>query len=92
MSYARQLGINYASLNLISNPAEGIGPWEWSEIKYVYQRLNLVCLEIVAASIPRIAAIGDVPREMDRLLRMKQNFTYKKNPEEADNKLPFAVE
>ena len=46
----------------------------------------------VAIKGQRIAAIGDVPREMDRLLRMKQNFTYKKNPEEADNKLPFAVE
>jgi 5'-methylthioadenosine phosphorylase len=92
MSYARQLGINYACLNLISNPAEGIGPWEWSGLKNVYQRLNLVCLDIVVSAIPRIAAIGDIPREMDHLLRMKQNFTYKKNPEEADNKLPFAVE
>ena len=91
MTYARQLGIHYACLNLISNPAEGIGEWEWSEIKLVYQRMNLVCLEIVAAAIPRVAEIGDAPRVMDRLLRMEPGFTYKKEPGEA-KPAPFPVE
>ncbi len=92
MSYARQLGIHYACLNLISNPAEGLGDWEWAGIPPIYQRMNPVCLDIVAAAIPRIAAIEEgTPRVMDNLLRMKQNFTYKKNPEEAEER-PFAVE
>ena len=91
MTYARQLGIHYACLNLISNPAEGIGEWEWSEIKLVYQRMNLVCLEIVAAAIPRVAEIGDASRVMDRLLRMKPGFTYKKELGEAES-APFPVE
>ena len=92
MSYARQLGIHYACLNLISNPAEGIGDWDWGNLKYVYQRMNLVCLDIVAAAIPRIAAIDeDEPRAMDSLLRMKRNFTYKEDPAEAAD-LPFATD
>jgi purine nucleoside phosphorylase len=92
MSYARQLGIHYACLNLISNPAEGIGEWDWGNLKYVYQRMNLVCLDIVTATIPRIAAIDeDEPRAMDGLLRMKRNFTYKEDPAEAAD-LPFATD
>ncbi len=92
MSYARQLGIHYACMNLISNPAESLGDWEWSGLARIYQRMNPVCLKIVAAAIPRIAAIEEgTPRVMDKLLRMKQNFTYKKNPEEAEER-PFAVE
>ncbi len=91
MNYARQLGIHYACLNLISNPAEGTGEWEWADIKPVYQRMNLVCLEIVAAAIPRVAQIGDAPRVMDRLLRMDPGFTYKKDAKKAKS-APFPVE
>ena len=54
--------------------------------------MNLVCLDIVAAAIPRIAAIDeDKPRSMDTLLRMKRNFTYKEDPTEAAD-LPFATD
>lgn len=91
MNYARQLGINYACLNLISNPAEGTREWEWADIKPVYQRMNLVCLEIVAAAIPRVAQIGDAPRVMDRLLRMDPGFTYKKDSKKVKS-APFPVE
>ncbi len=91
MTYARQLGIHYACLNLISNPAEGMGEWEWSEIKEVYQRMNLVCREIVLAAIPRVAEIGDAPRVMDRLLRMDPGFTYKKKSGKVESR-PFPVE
>ena len=91
MNYARQLGINYACLNLISNPAEGTREWEWADIKPVYQRMNLVCLEIAAAAIPRVAQIGDAPRVMDRLLRMDPGFTYKKDSEKVKS-APFPVE
>ena len=53
--------------------------------------MNLVCLEIVAAAIPRVAQIGDAPRVMDRLLRMDPGFTYKKDAKKAKS-APFPVE
>jgi 5'-methylthioadenosine phosphorylase len=68
MAYARMVGINYACLVAISNPAEGVGPWDWETIKKVYPRLNPLSLSIVLAAIPRIAAIGDVPRAGDGLI------------------------
>lgn len=67
MAYARMMGINYASLVAISNPAEGIGTWDWETLKTVYPRLNPLSLDIVLAAIPRVAAIGDVPRVGDGL-------------------------
>ena len=92
MSYCRQLGIHYACLNLISNPAEGVGAWSWDDLPRVYQRMNMVCMEIVAAAIPRIAAIeADTPRVLDDLIRREQNFTHKKDPSEAVVR-PFAVD
>jgi 5'-methylthioadenosine phosphorylase len=74
MAYARMLGINYASLVAISNPAEGVGEWNWETIKTVYPRLNPLSLSIVLAAIPRIAAIGDQPRVGDGL-RMHPEMT-----------------
>ena len=65
--YARMAGINYASLIIISNPAEGLGHWTWDTISEVYPRLNPVSLEIVLASLPKIAAIGNKPRVGDSL-------------------------
>jgi 5'-methylthioadenosine phosphorylase len=74
MAYARMLGINYASLVAISNPAEGVGEWDWETIKKVYPRLNPLSLSIVLAAIPKIAAIGDQPRVGDGL-RMHPEMT-----------------
>ena len=74
MAYARMLGINYASLIAISNPAEGVGEWDWETIKRVYPRLNPLSLSIVLAALPRIAAIGDAPRVGDGL-RMHPEMT-----------------
>lgn len=74
MAYARMMGINYAALLAISNPAEGVGEWDWETIKKVYPRLNPLSLNIVLAAIPRIAAIGDQPRVGDGL-RMHPEMT-----------------
>jgi 5'-methylthioadenosine phosphorylase len=75
MAYARMMGINYASLIAISNPAEGVGEWDWETLKDVYPRLNPLSLSIVLAALPRIAAIGDdVPRVGDGL-RMHPEMT-----------------
>ncbi|MEW6168768.1 MAG: hypothetical protein AB1651_13890 [Pseudomonadota bacterium] len=68
MTYARMMGIHYAALVSISNPAEGVGDWDWETLKGVYPRINPLSLGIVLAAIPRIAAIGDeVPRVGDAL-------------------------
>jgi 5'-methylthioadenosine phosphorylase len=74
MVYARMMGINYASLVAISNPAEGVGEWDWETLKKVYPRLNPLSLDIVLAAIPKIAAIGDRPRVGDGL-RMHPEMT-----------------
>jgi 5'-methylthioadenosine phosphorylase len=74
MAYARMLGIDYASLAAISNPAEGVGEWDWETLKKVYPRLNPLSLTIVLAAIPKIAAIGDRPRVGDGL-RMHPEMT-----------------
>lgn len=68
MTYARMMGINYAALVSVSNPAEGVGDWDWETIKKVYPRINPLSLKIVLAAIPKVAAIGDdVPRVGDAL-------------------------
>ncbi len=68
MIYARMMGINYAALVAISNPAEGVADWDWETIKNVYPRINPLSLKIVLAAIQRVAAIGDdVPRAGDGL-------------------------
>lgn len=74
MAYARMMGINYASLVAVSNPAEGVGEWDWGTLQKVYPRLNPLSLNIVLAAIPRIAAIGDQPRVGDGL-RMHPEMT-----------------
>ncbi|MFN0068498.1 MAG: hypothetical protein ACKVYV_12780 [Limisphaerales bacterium] len=57
ITYARQLGMHYACVIVVSNPAEGIAPWTWEELAGVYPRMNPLCLEILFRSLPRIAAI-----------------------------------
>ena len=68
MTYARMMGINYAALVSISNPAEGVGAWEWETLKQVYPRINPLSLRIVLAAIPKAAAIpAGTPRVGDAL-------------------------
>ena len=66
--YARMLGINYASLIVISNPAEGVADWSFDEMPPLYRVVNPLSLDIVLAAIPRIAALGDEPRVGDSLI------------------------
>lgn len=69
MSYARQLGINYACLVIVSNPAEGVAPWEFSDLSEIYETLNPVSLEILKEVVP---ALVDLPSEgrVDEALRI----------------------
>ncbi|MEM1222152.1 MAG: hypothetical protein AAGH40_05260 [Verrucomicrobiota bacterium] len=77
MSYARQLGINYACLVIISNPAEGIAPWEFSDLSEIYQTLNPVSLEILKDVIPKLA---DLPAKgrVDEPLRIHPTMSKNK--------------
>ena len=54
MAYARQLNINYASLIAISNPAEGLGPWDWKTLSDLYPRFHAQSVEIYLAAVRRI--------------------------------------
>lgn len=67
ISYARQVGINYACLIIVSNPAEGIAPWGWDSLTGVYEKLNPVALAIVRRSLPRLANLPSVGRVGDGL-------------------------
>ncbi len=66
--YARQLGMHYAALMVISNPAEGKGAWDFSLMKTLYPQINPVSLDIVLNALPDIVAIGDKPRSLDGLI------------------------
>ncbi|MFK8052805.1 MAG: hypothetical protein AB8F65_07500 [Woeseiaceae bacterium] len=68
IAYARMLGMNYACIVVISNPAEGVAPWDFGEIPALYQRVNPISLDIIAAALPRVAALGDKPRVSDSLI------------------------
>lgn len=64
--FAKQLGIHYAGLNIISNPAEGVAPWTFESLGDIYVELNPVTWQILERVLPRIAAIpGDAPRTID---------------------------
>jgi len=65
IAYARMLGMNYACLIAISNPAEGVAPWDFAEMPALYQRMNPISVDILLASLPRIAALENVPRAAD---------------------------
>lgn len=62
MIYSRMLGINYANMVVISNPAEGKGDWDFSLMKELYPRINPISLDIVLNSLPRIAELKGQPR------------------------------
>jgi 5'-methylthioadenosine phosphorylase len=67
ISYARQAGINYACLIVVSNPAEGLGAWGWDSLPAVYKRLNPVSLEIVKRALVRVAKLPAEGRVGDGL-------------------------
>jgi 5'-methylthioadenosine phosphorylase len=77
ITYARQLGINYACLIVISNPAEGIGPWSWDDIKKVYPRMNPLCVKILLNALPKIAAIPPDAKRVGDELRLHPEMTSK---------------
>ncbi len=64
--FARQLGIHFAALNIVSNPAEGVAPWSFDSLAEVYRDLNPVSWEIVSRAMTRIAQIPEgQPRTLD---------------------------
>lgn len=67
MAYARQLNINYASLIAISNPAEGVGTWDWKTLSELYPRLHAQSVEIYLATVRRIHHLPERRRIGDTL-------------------------
>jgi 5'-methylthioadenosine phosphorylase len=67
MAYARQLNINYASLIAISNPAEGLGTWEWTTLSDLYPRFHAQSIEIYLAAVRRIQELAERRRIGDTL-------------------------
>ncbi len=63
--FARQLGIHFAALNIISNPAEGVAPWTLDSLTEVYKRLNPISWTILERLLPKIAKI---PSDQERTL------------------------
>lgn len=55
--FAKQLGIHYAALHIISNPAEGVAPWSFDSLRDIYLQLNPVTWQILERVLPRISAI-----------------------------------
>ena len=68
IAYARMLGMNYACLINISNPAEGVAPWDFAEMPPLYRRINPLSVDIVLAALPRIAALAGKERAGDSLI------------------------
>ena len=68
MAYARQLGMNYACIVGIVNPAEGLGAWDWNTLTNLYPQFHSQSVEIYLSAIPRIAKeLKDKPRAGDAL-------------------------
>ncbi|MEQ8262918.1 hypothetical protein [Pseudohaliea sp.] len=68
IAYARMLGMNYACLINISNPAEGVAPWDFAGMPPLYRRINPLSVDIVLAALPRIAALAGKERAGDSLI------------------------
>ena len=68
IAYARMLGINYAALIVISNPAEGVAAWDFAEMPPLYRKINPLSADIILTSLPDIAALEGKPRVSDGLL------------------------
>jgi 5'-methylthioadenosine phosphorylase len=67
MAYARQVNINYASLIAISNPAEGLGTWEWTTLSDLYPRFHAQSIEIYLGAVRRIQHLPERRRIGDTL-------------------------
>lgn len=78
MAYSRMLGIHYANMIVISNPAEGMGEWDFSLMEELYPRINPLSLDIVLASLPRVAALKGKPRVADGLINHPEMTSQKK--------------
>jgi 5'-methylthioadenosine phosphorylase len=76
--YARQLGINYASLVVVSNPAEGVADWDFSLMEELYPRINPLSLNIVLASLKPVAALQGKARVADGLINHPEMTSKKK--------------
>lgn len=64
--FAKQLGIHFAALHIISNPAEGVAPWAFASLEDIYLQLNPVAWRIVERVLPKIDAIPpDQSRTLD---------------------------
>lgn len=57
--YARQLGIHFAALNSISNPAVGVGPFNYEDMQNGVQQIAAYSVPIVLEAVSRIDAIRD---------------------------------
>jgi 5'-methylthioadenosine phosphorylase len=73
MAYARQLNINYASLIAISNPAEGLGKWDWKTLSDLYPRFHAQSIEIYLATVRRIHHLPE-RRRIGETLRVHPEF------------------
>jgi 5'-methylthioinosine phosphorylase len=73
MAYARQLNINYASLIAISNPAEGLGTWEWKTLRDLYPSLHAQSIDIYLAAVRRIHHLPE-RRRIGDMLRVHPEF------------------
>jgi 5'-methylthioadenosine phosphorylase len=67
MAYARQLNINYSSLIAISNPAEGLGTWEWTTLSDLYPKFHAQSIAIYLAAAKRINELPERRRIGDTL-------------------------
>jgi len=63
--FAKQLGIHFAALHIISNPAEGVAPWTFASLSDIYLQLNPVAWQIVERVLPRI---HNIPPDQARTL------------------------
>ena len=73
MAYARQLNMNYASVIAISNPAEGLGTWDWKTLSDLYPRLHAQSIDIYLATVRRIHHLPE-RRRIGDTLRVHPDF------------------
>ncbi|MBV9490794.1 MAG: hypothetical protein JO069_13905 [Verrucomicrobia bacterium] len=72
MAYARQLNINFSSVLAISNPAEGLGAWDWKTLTSLYPKFHAESVAIYMAAVEKI---GPVPhRRIGDSLRVHPDF------------------
>ncbi|MBV9491604.1 MAG: hypothetical protein JO069_18080, partial [Verrucomicrobia bacterium] len=71
-AYARQLNINFSSVLAISNPAEGLGAWDWKTLTGLYPKFHAESVAIYMAAVEKI---GPTPRRrIGDTLRVHPDF------------------